>query len=119
MAKDLMKKDAGSLSNMFYLSRLDDVFRKFDRVFDDMWGNWGFDMKVFEDLQPKGGFPKMNVIDNDDSYQIDIAVAGFNKEDIKLELKDNALFVAADKEETCESDDCKKYLRKEIASRSF
>ena len=116
----------GSLSRMYALSQFDNFFKEihdsFWQRFDAMFDKWDLDMKVFEELQPKGGFPKVNVVESDKSYDVEIAVAGFDKDDVELELKDNALFIKADKrEEVCDGDDaeCKKYLTKEIASRSF
>ena len=116
----------GSLSRMYALSRFDDFFKEihdsFWQRFDNIFEDWNLDMKVFDQLQPKGGFPKVNVIDNEKSYDVEIAVAGFDKDDVALELKDNALFIKADKHEEkcdCENEECKKYLTKEIASRSF
>lgn len=116
----------GSMSRMYALSQFDNFFKEihdhFWTRFDNLFEKWDLDMKVFDQLQPKGSFPKVNVVETEKSYDIEIAVAGFDKDDIKLELKDNALFIKADKkEEKCEGKDetCKRYLVKEIASRSF
>jgi len=118
----------GSLSRMYALSHFDDFFKDihdtFWKRFDDMMDRWDLDMHAFKSLQPKSSFPKVNVVEKEDSYDIEIAVAGFDREDVELELKDNALMIKADKtEEKCEGDpddeECKKYLAREIASRSF
>jgi HSP20 family protein len=119
--------DPGSMSRMYALSQFDDFFKDihdhFWKRFDNIFENWNLDMKAFDQLQPKSSFPKVNVVESEKSYDIEIAVAGFDKDDIELELKDNALFIKADKkEEKCDGEDsaeCKKYLTREIASRSF
>jgi len=117
-----MSKDEKNLTTsdpmgrMYALRRFDDIFNSF---LDNFWGDWSLSMKAFEELQPKASFPKVNVIDNPDNYDVEIAVAGFSKDDIELELKDNTLFIKADKKEECEGEDCKKYLAREIAHRSF
>lgn len=88
-----------------------------EALFDDFFStDWGID--IFENMQPKASFPKVNVSETEDGYNVDIAVAGFNKDDVKLELKDNDLIVSADKQE---KDDERngKYLRQEISRRSF
>jgi HSP20 family protein len=93
-----------------------------DALFDNFWNDF-LDTKwvsvgIFEDIQPKGSFPKINVSENDDEYNVEIAVAGFGKDDVKLELKDNTLSISAEKkEEEGESDT--KHLRREISYRSF
>lgn len=129
---DIEKKDKqeitpatpDSLNRMFALRRFDDLFTEvhdlfWDR-FDKMFEDWDLNMKIFDQLQPKGSFPKVNVIDNEKNYTVEIAVAGFNKDDVQLELKDNALLIKADQSNECkDGDDCKNYLRREIAHRSF
>jgi HSP20 family molecular chaperone IbpA len=99
------------------LSRFGDrFFDEFDRIF----GDWDLDMRTFVDMQPKAAFPKVNVSETEDQYEVEVALAGFNKEDISMELKDNCLCIKADKkEEVSEEDASKKYLMKEISSRSF
>jgi HSP20 family protein len=87
-------------------------------VFDNLWKNFDLDARSFSDLQPKTKFPKINVAETDDKYEIEIALAGFDKDDVELELKDNCLCVKADKQEEVKEED-KKYLVREISSRSF
>lgn len=52
---------------------------------------------------------------DDDSYRISIAVAGFAEDDLNVEVRENALIVAAKKAE----DDDKAYLHRGIATRAF
>jgi len=75
-------------------------------------------MRVFDDIQSNTSFPKVNVSETDEDYGVEIAIAGFDKNDVKLELKDNTLFISADKKEELENES-KNYVRKEISSRSF
>jgi len=118
--KSLVKSDP--MGRLFALNRLDNIFKEvfdpFFERFDSLWRDWDLSMNAFDQLQPKSSFPKVNVIEKEDSYDIEIAVAGFDKDDVELELKDNAMLIKADKKEERESED-KKYLTKEIASRSF
>ena len=52
----------------------------------------------------------------DDTYRISVAVAGFSADDIIVEVKENALFLAARKPKT---DETFSYLHRGIATRSF
>lgn len=52
---------------------------------------------------------------DDDSYRISIAVAGFGEDDLTVEVRENALIVAAKKAEPSE----KTYLHRGIATRAF
>lgn len=100
-----------SLSRFFGASRFEDIF-------DNFWKDWTLDMRAFADLQPKSSFPKINVVETDEEYEVEIALAGFDKDDLSLELKDNCLLIKADKKEESEDKD-KKFLMREISSRSF
>lgn len=112
--KDLTIYPGSYMSRLFDLSRFGDFFNEFDKVFK----GWDLDMKSFTDMQPKTSFPKINVSETDDAYEVEVALAGFNKEDISLEIKDNCLLIKADKKEEI-SEEGKKYLMREISSRSF
>jgi len=114
--KDLALYKGSPLSELFRVSRFGDIAK----VFDDLWRGWDQDMQAFIDLQPKAAFPKVNVAETDNSYEVEVALAGFEKDDISMELKKNCLYIMADKkEEVSKEDDDKKYLMKEISSRSF
>lgn len=64
--------------------------------------------------------PRMNVVDMGDHYEVVMVVAGFDRDEIEIQLKENVLDIQLrkDKEKTEEVED-KKYLVREIASRSF
>ncbi len=52
----------------------------------------------------------------DDAYRISVAVAGFGPDDLSVEVRDGALFVAARKSE---DDTPRAYLHRGIATRAF
>ena len=114
MKKDLSLYTGSPLSRMFDLNRFGDMFDTFDKL----WKNWDIDYKMFTDLQPKSAFPKVNVVETDEAYEVDIALAGFSKDEVSLEFVDNCLCIKADKQVE-EKEEDKKYLMKEISSRSF
>jgi len=94
----------------------DDMDEMFESFFADVFKTPA--MKVFEDVQTGASFPKINVSETDAGYNVEIAVAGFEKNDVNLELRDNTLFISADKKSEDEEEE-KSYIRKEISSRSF
>jgi len=91
---------------------LDSLFENMLSMFDNN------SLRMFEDMQPQVSFPKVNVSETDTSYNVEVAIAGFDKEDVKLELIDNDLIIKAEKKEEKEEEK-KNYLRKEISSRAF
>ena len=79
----------------------------------------GFD-KLFSDMERisniQDNFPPYNVIkSSDDSYLIELAVAGFNKDELNIEYKDSILTVTGDNTTRQELD----FVHKGISERSF
>ena len=54
---------------------------------------------------------------SDDTYRISVAVAGFSDDDLTVEVKENALIVAANKADDDVAD--RTYLHRGIATRAF
>jgi molecular chaperone IbpA len=81
----------------------------FDNIFDD------FEHRFATQLQ--NNYPPHNILKRDnDHYEIQIAVAGFRKDEIKLTVEDNILVVAGVK---FEEHDTAEYLYKGLAARNF
>lgn len=80
----------------------------------------GFDrhFQLLEELRnaSKSTYPPYNIVQVDDgeTYLIEIAAAGFTKEDIEVSFRENQLIVTGKME-----DDSAQYLHKGIASRDF
>lgn len=61
-------------------------------------------------------FPKSNLIEVDDKYIIEMAVAGLNKSDLSISLEDSKLTIEGAKKSKYDN---AKYHIKELSSRSF
>ncbi len=82
-------------------------------LFDDFFSNDLFKDSYFENRKAEQ-FMKTDIQELEDSYQLDIDIPGFNKEDISAELKDGYLTVTAKKEENKDDSDKKnKYIHRE------
>ena len=77
-----------------------------DRIFDDM----------FDFGEPRMHSPKermdCDIYEKDGNYVVEATIAGFDKDDIKVETEDGSVIITASKEEN-EKDEGKKYLRRE------
>ena len=83
---------------------LNSNFVGFDRFFDQ-----------FSNI-PTNAYPPHNVIRlDDDTRQLEFALAGFSSDDVSIEVKDNILTITGDK--TVEDD--KEYIWRGISSRKF
>jgi HSP20 family molecular chaperone IbpA len=60
---------------------------------------------------------KTDIKETDKDYELDIAVAGYNKDQIKVSLDDGYLTISCNKEEK-EEDSKKHYIRREISETS-
>ena len=81
----------------------------------------GFD-HLFDELEQitnhaKDTYPPHNVIKSDDmKYDIELAIAGFSKDDISIELKEHVLSIRGDREQRRDQE---KYVHKGISGRKF
>lgn len=107
----------GPMGGPLTLNRLiDSMFAGSNDIFDLLWNSNNLSTQIFDDIQPKGTFPKINVSETDKTYDLEIAVAGFDKDGIEMELKDNTFYIKGEFKNEAED---KKYLRREISYRSF
>ena len=86
----------------------------------DKWVNDFFNDEL--NVKFNNATPSVNVIENGDSFKIEVAAPGLAKEDFKLHVEDNLLTISAEKktEKTEEGEDKKeKYLRREFGYSSF
>lgn len=103
------------------------IFPSLSRFFPDLraW-SVGFDRDwdMLDELQntlikATPYYPPYNIKKvNDDKYEIEMAVAGFGKADLKVEVKNNQLVIEGTKKTKEESSDVD-YVYKGIASRHF
>lgn len=101
----------GPASNFFSnaLKDFDKVFVGFDEPFNKL-------AKLHDDLTKNiPNYPPYNIRKTgDNTYSIEIAVAGFARQDIEIELDDNKLIIRGNTH-----DDGSNYLFKGIANRAF
>ena len=84
----------------------DDVFRHFERMFDD-------DLYI-----TAGNYPPYNIVKTGpEKYNIEVALAGYSKEDINVDFAEGLLTIKSVKEE--KSDEKNGILHKGIAKRHF
>ena len=85
----------------------DNAFDHFERLFDD------FDFNTIPT------FPHYNIVKKaENKYDIEIALAGYNKKDIEVELKEGILTIKSKKEEKEDTKDGE-VIHKGIAKRYF
>ena len=86
----------------------DDMFDHFEHMMDDSF----FGRSV-------GNFPPYNIVKTgDNTYDVELALAGFNKKDIEIEYKENVLTVKSKKQEETKDEDGN-IIHRGISKRKF
>lgn len=62
--------------------------------------------------------PSVNIMEDEKSYKVEMAVPGQSKKDFKIELKNNMLVISSEKEEE-KKENRKNYKRQEFSYSSF
>ena len=83
----------------------------------------GFD-KLWDDLErfnfhADSTFPKENIIKGENTVIVELALAGYKKDQISIERDGNLLTISGTAEEVSEDDFDMQYVRRNIAKRSF
>lgn len=83
---------------------------------DHFFDNSLFDTSFLPDFTLKN--PAINISENKKDYEIEIALPGFDKKDVKIEIEDNVLVISSEKE--IENKKSKKnWLKHEYSYSSF
>ena len=100
-----------------------------ENLFDDDWMNFGFNDNFWGKKNPLYGkhaknMMKTDIREKDDSYELDVDLPGFKKDEIKVQLKDGYLTLSAAKGlDKDQQDKQGNYIRREryagTMSRSF
>ena len=81
----------------------------------------GFD-EIFNTLQrasiPQSNYPPYDILKEDDKYIIRIAIAGFKKSDVDIEIEDNTLTVSVCREDNTGKQRAE-FLHKGISTKEF
>jgi molecular chaperone IbpA len=91
------------------LAQLNRAIIGFDRLFNDVERRYANSAQT--------NYPPYNILQHDeDSFEVEIAVAGFDREDIIIEVDQNHLII---KGQRLKEDDATKYVHRGLAARDF
>jgi HSP20 family protein len=86
-----------------------------NRLFDsDMWDF----PTLWSGLGQRDGLQPVNIRDTGKTFEVDVALPGYHKEDLKVSLDDGMLNIACDRTDESEEND-EGYSRREFRSSSF
>ena len=77
---------------------------------------------IFNDFSnlpaPRWNAPAVNIVEDEASYRIDLAVPGFSKEDLMIQIDENVLVCSAERKQE-NNNQQEKYSRKEFSFGAF
>ena len=106
-------------NNLSIFNNLRPLTVGFDNVFDQL--EYMMEDRFFE--KSSTNFPPYNIVKTgENTYDVELALAGFNKNDIEVEYKENLLSVKSKKQEEVKDDDgnvIHRGISKRMFSKSF
>jgi HSP20 family protein len=100
------------------ITRRSDLFPIMNNLFDDfftrdLW-NWGNN-----NSSTNTTIPAVNIRENNENFEVEVAAPGMTKNDFKVELDGNLLTISSEKKEQKEEKEGEKYSRREFSYQSF
>ena len=97
---NLIRKNNDFLPSSFF----DDFFRK----------------DILSNVMAEGTMPKVNIVEDDDSFSVEMAAPGMRKEDFQLELDNNTLTISSERtDENVEEKNGKNFTKREFSYQAF
>ncbi len=102
---------------MSLIKRNNTLFPDFPRFFDDFFGQDLFDSSVLPARNQT--IPAVNVKEEDDHFEVELAAPGLNKDDFKVELHNRVLTISSEKQDEHVEEEEGKFSRREFRYSSF
>jgi HSP20 family protein len=104
---------------MTLMKRNGNLMSSLPTMFDDFLTRDLFDWRTSNFSNVGGTLPAVNVKETADTYEVEMAAPGMNKEDFKIELDNNMLTISSESRTENEEKDGDRYARKEFSYQSF
>lgn len=98
-------------SNSRYPSRYNRYYN--DDLFNDLF-NWN-NRQVFNQ---RSSSPSVNIKENEDGFELELATPGLNKEDLKIELNNDILTISSERKEE-NKEEKENFSRREFSYQTF
>jgi len=100
------------------LMRRNRMYPEIPSLFNEFFNGELLENQNFDSLASGSTLPSVNIMDTEDSFEIEVAAPGMAKKDFKIELNNNILTISTENEDS-EENDKENYTRKEFSYRSF
>ncbi|WP_207496717.1 Hsp20/alpha crystallin family protein [Aridibaculum aurantiacum] len=104
---------------MTLMKRNGNMAHSMPSLFDDFFTRDLFDWRSSNFSNTNTTVPAVNVKETADTFEVEMAAPGMNKEDFKVELDNNILTISSEMKKEHEEKEGEKYTRKEFSYQSF
>lgn len=104
---------------MAIMRRDGDVFSRIPNLFDDFLSQSFWDWNNTNFSPTNTTVPAVNIVENEDSFEVEMAAPGMEKKDFSIELDNNVLTISSEKKSNKEEKDTDRYYRREFSYQSF
>ena len=95
------------------------TFPSFPRLFDDFFTRDLFDLGNRGQSFTNTTLPSVNIVENNESFAVEMAAPGMRKEDFHIQLNNEVLTISSQKESRNEFKENERYTRHEFSYQSF
>lgn len=88
-------------------------------LFDRFFENDLFDWTTRNFSNTNTTLPSVNIKEDQDGYEVEMAAPGFGKQDFKVELNNNVLTISSEKKLENETSEGQRFTRQEFSFQSF
>ena len=104
---------------MALLRRNGNLLNQLPALFDDFLNRDTFNWGLANCSNTNTTIPAVNIRENKDNYEVEVAAPGMVKDDFKIELDGNILTVSSEKSDHWEESEGEKFTRREFNYQSF
>lgn len=101
------------------IMKRNDLFPSVIGLFDDFLMRDLPDWNMGNHSLTRTTVPAVNISENDDAFEVEMAAPGMQREDFRVELDGNTLVIFSEKTAEQKEEDPKKYARREFSYQSF
>ena len=100
------------------LMRRNEMYPGIPSLFNEFFNRELMENQDFDTTSSESTLPSVNIMDTENSFEIEVAAPGMAKKDFKIELNNNILTISSENENSKE-DENQNYTRKEFSYKSF
>ncbi len=104
---------------MSIIKRDGDIFSRFPVLFDDFFTRSFWDWNSSNFSVTNTTVPAVNIIENDDNFEVKMAAPGMSKDDFQIELDNNVLTITSTKKNEKNEIENDRFNRQEFSYESF